>query len=94
MSDQLSQRRRGYLASRRLPPLAPCGCIRHPEADRHRCSSQITDVQAEAAAAAIVHLDSVGTPGLLDQNTCQALWRIGHRDMAHEVHARTQGLIA
>ncbi|WP_156434369.1 hypothetical protein [Mycobacterium sp. IS-1590] len=94
MTDQLSQRRRAWLASRRMPPLEPCGCIRHPEVDRHRCGNAISDKQAEAAAAAIEHLDEMGTPGLLDRDTCRAMWRIGSRDRAVEVDARTQGLVA
>lgn len=94
MSDQLSQRRRGYLASRRMVPLGPCGCIRHPEVDKHRCHLGVSDLQAEAAAAAIEHLDQLGTPGLLDTDTCQALWRIGYHDVAVEVHGRSQGLVA
>jgi hypothetical protein len=74
--------------------MGPCGCIRHPEVDKHRCQTGISDLQAEAAAAAIAHLDELGTPGLLDRDTCQALWRIGYRDMAAEVHAWSMGLTA
>jgi hypothetical protein len=94
MSDHLHQRRRGYAASRRMPPLAPCGCIRHPEVDRHRCDSAISDKQAEAASAAIQHLDEVGTPGLLDEDTCRAMSRIAFRDLAIEVYDRSKGLVA
>jgi hypothetical protein len=94
MSDQLEQRRRGYLASRRMTPLGPCGCIRHPDVDKHRCDQQVTDVQAEAAAAAIRHLQMVGAPGLLDDDTCRAMWRIGFRELAAEVCNRSKGLCA
>jgi len=91
MSDQLRQRRRGYAASRRMTPLGPCGCIRHPEVDRHRCDAQISDVQAEAATAAIQHLNSIGAPGLLDGDTCRAIWRIGHRDLAVRCYGYATG---
>ena len=94
MSDHLTQRRRGWMASRRMTPLGPCGCIRHPAADMHRCGSGVSDLQAEAAVAAIKHLDEMGTPGLLDTDTCQAMWRIGHRDLAAEVHQRSAGWAA
>jgi hypothetical protein len=93
MNDQLAQRRRGYLASRRTTPLGPCGCIRYPEVDKHRCESQISDAQADAAVAAIQHLDGLGTPGLLSNDTCRALWRKGFRDLAIEVDERTRGLV-
>lgn len=94
MSDQLTQRRQGWIASRRMPPLEPCGCIRHPEVDKHRCGKAISDKQAQAAVAAIEHLADVGTPGLMDRDTCRAMWRIGSRDLAVQVDARTQGLVA
>jgi hypothetical protein len=94
MSDQLSPRRRSFLASRRMPPLGPCGCIRHPDIDRHRCDQQITDVQAEAAAAAIRHLDSLGAPGILPAETCRAMWRVGYRDLAVAVSQRSNGWAA
>ena len=43
---------------------------------------------------AIEHLDRIGTPGLLDGDTCRAMWRIGFRDLAVEVYNRSQGLVA
>jgi hypothetical protein len=44
--------------------------------------------------AAIQHLDRFGTPGLLDADTCRAMWRIGFRDLAVEVYDRSYGVVA
>jgi len=89
--DALSGNARRYAAKRRMTPLPPCGCIRDPEIDQHRCGADISDHMAEAAAAAIVLLDQLGTPGLLDHRTCRAMWRAGHRRLATAVHLRTAG---
>ncbi|WRO42740.1 Hypothetical protein MUW33_2790 [Mycobacterium canetti] len=74
-----------------MTPISPCGCIRDPEHDRHRCDSEISDRRARAAVDAIVHLDRAGYPGLADDRTCRAMWQIGHRDLAVAVHRRTAG---
>ena len=81
----------GSAPSASMPPLGPCGCIRDPDYDRHVCDGEISDNMAEAAIAAIVLLDQLGTPGLLDERTCRAMWRIGHRRIATAVHRRTAG---
>jgi hypothetical protein len=86
------QLRRRRVASWRLPPL-DCGC-RDPWTCKHYRDAYISDKQADAAVAAIEHLDLVGTPGLLDVDTCRAMWRIGFRDLAVEVDARTRGSAA
>jgi hypothetical protein len=83
------QQRRRRAASWRCPPL-DCSC-RDPWPCKHYRDPYISDNQAEAAAAAIAHLDLVGTPGLLDIDTCRAMWRIGRRDLAVTVHRRTAG---
>jgi hypothetical protein len=62
--------------------------------DKHRCGSGVSDLQAEAAAAAIQHLNSLGTPGLLDAETCKALRRNGFTALAADVYARSKGLAA
>lgn len=78
-----SRRRRAYEASRRMEPLAPCGCVRYPGVDRHHCNpEQFTEAKAWAAVAAAQHLNSLGTPGLFDRNACQAMHRIGYVDLA------------
>src|SRR4051812_8926519 len=77
--DVLAGNTRRYGASRRLTPLGPCGCVRDPDVDRHRCDGDVSDYQAEAALAAVELLDGLGTPGLADPSTCRAMWRIGHR---------------
>jgi hypothetical protein len=84
-------RGRRCAAKKRMPPIGTCGCIRDSLFDRHRCDGQVSDVQAQAAADAVAYLDSLGTPGLLDQRTCRAMWRVGHRQLAVKVHARTTG---
>jgi hypothetical protein len=52
----------------------------------------ISDVQADAAAAAVKHLDQICTPGLLDIDMRRALWRRGYRDLAVDVHRRSAGV--
>lgn len=89
--DRLAGNARWYGASRRSTPLGSCGCVRAPDYDRHRCDGEISDHMAEAAATALLHLDQLGAPGLLDARTCRAMWRIGHRRLAVAVHARTSG---
>ncbi len=78
---------------RRGRALLLCGCIGDPHAGchRHDHSGDISDVQAEGAVTAIEHLDALGTPGLLDDRTCRAMRRIGHRALAEAVHRRTTG---
>src|SRR5271166_5171640 len=49
--DALAAMRRRRRASRRLPPLPPCSCIRDPLTDRHRCDG-ISRKQIDAAAQA------------------------------------------
>lgn len=89
--DPLAANGRRHAYSRRTPPVWPCGCIRDPDRDRHRCSVEVSDNMAEAAVAAITHLDELGTPGLLNTATCQAMWRVGRHKLAAEVHRRTAG---
>jgi hypothetical protein len=74
-----------------MAPIPPCGCVRDPDVDRHRCGGEISNHMAEAAVTAINHLDQLGTPGLLDERSCRAMWRIGHRNLAEAVHRRTGG---
>lgn len=73
---------RRYAAKLRAMPLGTCGCIRDPQFDRHRCGGDITDVQADGAAAALDHLAQLGYPGIVDINTCRAIWRRGLRAQA------------
>jgi hypothetical protein len=89
--DRLAGNARRFAAKRRMAPLGPCGCTRDPDHDRHRCGGEISDNMAEAAVAAVSLLDQLGTPGLLDERMCRAMWRIGHRRLAVAVHRRTAG---
>lgn len=90
--DPLAGNAQRFGTSRRTAPLGLCGCIRDPEHDRHRCKGEISDVMADGAVAAVMHLDRLGTPGLLDDRTCRAVWRIGHPAVAEAVHRRTVGV--
>lgn len=92
--DVLAGNARRFAASRRVPPLSPCGCVRDPDDDRHRCHGDISNVMAQAAVTAAIHLDKLGTPGLLNRQTCRAVWRIGYRALAVAVHNRTSGQVA
>jgi hypothetical protein len=89
--DRLAGHARRRVHATRSTPIGDCRCIRDPEADRHRCGDEITDVMAEAVVAAVEHLDQLGTPALLDHRTTQAMWRNGHRKLAVAVHHRTAG---
>lgn len=89
--DRLAGNARRRVHATHSTPLGDCGCIRDPEVDRHRCGNEITDVMAEAAVAAVLHLDQLGTPALLDNRTTRAMWRNGHRKLAVAVHRRTAG---
>jgi hypothetical protein len=88
-AELLDWRQRRHADSRRRPPISHCGCISDPEVDIHRCGSEISDVQADAAAAALALLDHLGTPGLFDRATCRAVWRRGFRKLATECSARS-----
>lgn len=89
----LDQSRRRYEASRRLPPLA-CG---HRDPERADGSQPVTrprdDLETDAAAAALIHLAAVGCPGLLDLETCRAIWRRGYRDVAMDCARRATGAL-
>ena len=70
--DALVGNRRRFGASRRMAPIPTCvcgRCVRDPQHDRHRCGDEISDVQAEAAVAAIVALTS---------SAHQDCWTTGH----------------
>ena len=83
---------RAYRASRRMPPLAPCGCIRHPGVDRHRCNSdEVTEAQAWAAVAAAEHLNMLGTPGVFDRTSCEAMLKTGNKELAIEAFRYAHG---
>jgi len=90
--DDLAARARRRRAAIRSTVISTCSCsIRDPDVDKHTCGHEITDVQAAAAVAAVILLDQLGTPGLLDERTCRAMHRIGHRKLAAAVHRRTAG---
>jgi hypothetical protein len=94
--DRLEANALRFAASRRMAPIPSCGCgrcVRDPDYDRHRCGDEISDHMAEAAVDAIVTLDQLGTPRLLDERTCRAMARVGRRDLAVAVRRRTTGAI-
>ncbi len=90
--DMLPANAGRFAASRRMVPLPPCSCIHDPDVDRHRCADQISDQLAHAAVTAVAHLNRLGTPALLDDRTCRAMWRIGYHRLAEAVHRRTAGV--
>ncbi|WP_156752161.1 hypothetical protein [Mycobacterium sp. ACS1612] len=49
---------------------------------------------AEAAVAAVVHLDRLGTPAILDGGTCDRIRRLGYHQLAASVHRRSAKLAA
>ncbi len=74
--------RRAYLASRRMEPISSCGCIRHPDRDRHTCQSNLSERQALAAVTAASLLEQLGTPGIFTKELCRAMHRLGYTDTA------------
>lgn len=87
-----ARQRRAYEASRRMEPLAPCGCVRYPGVDRHHCNpEQFTESKARAAVAAAQHLASLGTPGIFDRTSCQAMHKIGHAELALDAFEYSHG---
>jgi hypothetical protein len=69
-----------YATSRRMEPLPHCGCIQNPLTDRHRCDGEISDVMAEAYAAAVEHLRAQGLQAAPLVPELRALWRHGGHD--------------
>jgi len=69
-------------SARRLPPLAPCGCVRDPAHDRHRCHALISDRMVEAGAQAARHILGHGCTPILDRATLRALYQRGGHDRA------------
>ena len=71
----LRQHQRRHEAALRLPPVGPCGCIRDPLFDKHRCVDVLTDHQLDGWVAAIAHLDDRGTPAIVPASVHRALRR-------------------
>lgn len=71
-----------------MPPLAPCGCIRDPDHDQHRCRGPISERMVDAGAQAAHHILSHGCTPLLELETLRALWRRGgdDRKLAQELY--------
>ena len=67
-------------ASRRLPPLGPCGCIRDPLHDHHRCGGEITETMVDGYRDAVLHLRSLGLLPAPLVKEMQVLWRRGGAD--------------
>lgn len=59
-----------------MPPLDPCGCIRDPEHDRHRCRDDMTPAQADAVVAAANYLESHGYTPVFAPHALRAAWRL------------------
>jgi hypothetical protein len=72
-AEFLAQHQRRHEAALRLPPVGPCGCIRDPLFDKHRCVDVLTDHQLDGWVAAIAHLDDQGTPAIVPAYVLAAL---------------------
>ncbi|BBY82957.1 hypothetical protein MPUL_41150 [Mycolicibacterium pulveris] len=68
--------RRRAAAKLLMPPLEPCGCIRDPDHDRHRCRDDITLAQADAVIATANYLESIGCTPVFEPHTLRAAWRL------------------
>lgn len=77
-------------AALRLPPLEPCGCVRDPDHDRHRCHGDMTLAEADAVIAAANYLESLGVAPLFDSRTLRAVWRLlpEHRSRLEDLARR------
>jgi hypothetical protein len=86
----MEMNRRRYEASLRLPPLPPCGCIRDPEYDRHRCHGGMTLPQADALIAAAEHLEIAGLRPIFDAGQLRDVWKLcpEHRSRIEELARR------
>ncbi len=67
-------------SSHRMVPVSRCGCIRDPEHDVHRCSSEITDVMIDAYSAAAQHLLDHGVTPAPNVPAMRVMWRRGGAD--------------
>lgn len=76
-------RRRG--ASRRMPPLGPCGCVRDPAHDGHRCGGEITDKTVVGAVEAAHHLADLGYPPIFNVEMLRAMWKAGHHRLVDDL---------
>ena len=72
----LAQRRRRAEAALRCAPLPRCGCRRDTETDRHRCSGQMTQKEAEAVVEAAEHLRALGLQPLFPAGVLRDAWRL------------------
>jgi hypothetical protein len=72
-------------ASRRLPPIGACGCIRDPFTDRHRCGGEISDRQLQGAVDAAHHILDAGYLPIFDVATLRELWKSGHHQLVDEL---------
>lgn len=87
MNDAIAEQlRRRRTTSRRLSLLA-CGCT-DPWPCRCRDNPAPTGREVDAAAAALTRLDALGVPGLLDRETCRAMYRRGYRRLSAQCATR------
>jgi hypothetical protein len=82
--------RRRYAASRRMPPLRPCGCVRDPDHDRHRCNEPpLSERMIDAGRDAARHIiNTTGCTPLLELDVLAALYARGgdDRDLAQRLY--------
>lgn len=73
---EMAQGRRRVQAAKRLPPLAPCGCVRDPDHDRHRCHGEMTLPMADGLVAAAIPLREYGLTPIFDHQSLRAAWKL------------------
>lgn len=82
MQDQYKRRRHPGALRResalRSTPLHPCGCIRDPNHDRHRCHG-MSDRQVAGAVAAAHHLLELDLTPIFNIEMLRLMWRIDPR---------------
>jgi hypothetical protein len=89
--DHFKGMQRRAAARKFCPPISTCGCVVDPDFDRHDCHDDITDVMADAAVSAALHLLAVGTAGIFSKDLCRTMWRRGHPQLAAESYSFSHG---
>ena len=68
-------------AALRLPPIGPCGCIRDPDLDKHRCGVRsLTEHQLDGWRSAAIGIIEGGNAPIVPIEVVRRLWRRGGCD--------------
>jgi hypothetical protein len=89
-AEMLAGLRRRRATARRLPPIGPCGCIRDPDFDRHRCGRETITSMVDGYRDAALHLRALGLLPAPLLPEMRALWRRGpeERRLVAEIASR------